>query len=397
VEQLTGRASEILATVSTTVDPDYKLLSILYAPPGDTSSTSYTDSTTNGTVSTVSSSFTGSVQYTFTLGFVTGSNSLSFGFSKTTGNSDAFTETIADGTSITNDNNSSSPNTVDHKNDLFVLWLNPEVVAGGATYNVQTQSQNGSSEPFDPVYLFASELQTNSSGGTNVTAAHLNKQYDSATGVNDLPGMAHLCASISGSNPNQTYLAQYNSNSCTLTTQCGCVPSDFSNLLALDPLVSSNPSHDATTATNPTTASYDAAGSLCNSPAASDNCRYVPIACSDENCIFSGPSQQGGNHEQTGFTQTDTTQTVLTQTTTTAESVGYGYKVGLGVGPSLSSQDTFTWTDTQSEGKINGQANQIAYSLGSNTVGCSESVLVFEDTVYHTFVLTQAPGNSSCP
>jgi hypothetical protein len=81
---------------------------------------------------------------------------------------------------------------------------------------------------------------------------------------------------------------------------------------------------------------------------------------------------------------------------TNTESQGFTIKSGLAVGPTLQSTTTWQWQDSESSGSINGQSNQIGYSLSSNTVGCAEDVLAYEDTVFHTFILQQAPGNGSC-
>ena len=79
-----------------------------------------------------------------------------------------------------------------------------------------------------------------------------------------------------------------------------------------------------------------------------------------------------------------------------SETASYTSRTGF-LGSSLASTTSWTWTDTESQGAINGTANQIGYTLSSNTPSCAQDILVFEDTVFHTFVTQQAPGNTTCP
>ena len=117
-----------------TYDPAYKVVSILYAPPGNQSTQGYTVSTTNGTTSTIGDGFTYSQQLTFSAGIagVLG-GSASWGYS--TGNSDsqAFTQSWTDATGYVNNDmgksslNPNASNVENHNLDLFLIWLNPQV------------------------------------------------------------------------------------------------------------------------------------------------------------------------------------------------------------------------------------------------------------------------------
>lgn len=78
-------------------------------------------------------------------------------------------------------------------------------------------------------------------------------------------------------------------------------------------------------------------------------------------------------------------------------SVGYSWKVGITAGPSWASGNYFKWTDSESSGSINGHANTMNATFESSTVDCVNDISVFYDTVYHTFVFEQQPGDSSCP
>ncbi|HEY1742850.1 MAG TPA: hypothetical protein VGG18_06760 [Granulicella sp.] len=376
---------------SATVDPKFKVISILYAMPGNVSSNSFTNTTTNGTVTTIGSNFSTGSSSAFSLGFLGSGINLNYGISKTTGKSNAYTETIADAASIGNASNSSSPNTVEHNQDLFLIWLNPEVVLtslGTSTlvnYTMQTQSLNGvTPEPVDNVEVTAEVMQSNN-GVTTIPLSLLQKQFDAITGSNDLPGLASVCA-------NQSQYA----NNCPSGGQCGCVPSDFTAILAQDPLLT------ATTSTNPMT--VDTSGiTTCTKPTATSSCRYVPVPASKGSTtqlstLLAGPNCTGCNRPVNSNAVTDSTSTTVTMTETKTESAGYTAKGSLpfGIG-SYSTTATWSWTDTESNGSVNGQANQLQYSLSSSTVGCNQDVLIYEDTVYHTFVVQQAPGNNSCP
>jgi hypothetical protein len=377
-----------ITAIGGTLDPKYKVVSILYATPGNFSSDSFTNSTTSGSVTTIGQSLSQGISETLSLGFLGSGATLQFGASSTTGKSNAFTETIADASSVGNASNTSGPNTLSHSQDLLLIWLNPEVKLSqtsstSATYSVETPSQNGSTEIPDIVEVTAATLQNNG-GSTNVPLSILQRQYDPITGQYDLPGLANVCANQS----------QYQNN-CPSGGQCGCGPNDFSGILATDPIV------NTTTATNPM--SVDTSGiQTCTSPASGDGCRYVIVPATNgspiqQDSLLSGPECSGCGRPVNSYTQTDTTSTTQTLSESSSESVGYTTKIGFPLVGSMSSTTTWTWTDTESIGAINGQANQIGYSLSSGTVGCYQDVLVYEDTIFHTFVTQLAPGNTSCP
>jgi len=378
------------AALGTLIDPQYKVLSILYATPGNFSSDGFTNSTTNGTVTTIENDFTQGTSVTNGGGTPFISASLTLGTSTTSGNSAAFTEQISEATSISNASNSSGPNTVNHSQDLFLIWLNPEISAlpvnadgsGGYTYSVQTPYQNGSIQPASIIEVTAETMQSQN-GVTNIPLSILQRQYDAKTGQYDLPGLASICADQS----------QYVYN-CSSGGQCGCVPGDFAGVLAIDPLVNTN------TATSPM--AFDTSGAAaCMAPTTSNSCRYVPVLSSNGGGIqqyqpLSGPQCSGCNRPSNGYTQTDSTSTTETLIESATESISFSVKIGPPIFNSTHTT-TMSWTDRESTGTINGTSNQMQYNLSSGTVGCYQDVLVYEDTVFHTFVTQQAPGNNSCP
>ncbi len=376
--------------------PVYRVTSIIYAPPGNRSSNGFTNSTTDGTTTTVGNSFTAGSTITYTSGGdflgLGGTLSLSFGASATKGNSKAFTETFTDASGVSLASQSTNPNAISHAQDLFLIWLNPAISfsATGTTtanYSVGTQSSaNGAPEEMDIVEVSAITMEANSSGVTTVPGAILGPQ-DDASGNPTLPGLALVCANHAAYYPN-----------CTTANQCGCGPSDFAPILALDPLL------NYTTTESPLNA--DASGATaCANPTSTDKCRYVPVPSApgsslQEVELLQGPECQGCDFINNTFTQTDQNTTTQTLTESSSQTVGYSWKADLADetgGPTLTSTTQFTWTEMESTGEINGTANSAMVTLSSATVDCSEEIPVFEDTVFHTFVFQQPSNNTSCP
>src|SRR5262249_45974893 len=113
----------------------------------------------------------------------------------------------------------------------------------------------------DQVEVFAATMMDNGQGHTTVPLAILVPQI-----VNNqhLPGLGNICAN------NQPY----QNNTCTLANQCGCVPSDFAPILAVDPLINFAPTD------NPLNADVSGAAA-CTNPSHTANCRYVPVMVSN--------------------------------------------------------------------------------------------------------------------
>src|SRR5260370_1876798 len=218
--------------------PKYKVVSIIYAAPGNASSNGFTNTTTDGTTTAVGSSFQAGWTDTFTIGFkpfgTGGSLHRSLCTSTTTGNNTEFTNTISNATGVSNNSNSANPNAVNHQQDLIIVWVNPSVIlsttgTSSSLYEVNTQLQTtgdpspGSPEALDTLEVTAKTMIANSSGVTTVPVAILTPQIvDGQT----LPGLATICA-----NP------RYYPNSCTLANQFCFLPCGFTRVLAADPLL----------------------------------------------------------------------------------------------------------------------------------------------------------------
>jgi hypothetical protein len=375
--------------------PKYKILSIIYDAPGNRSCNGYTSSTTDGATTSIGNSFQVSDTETYSqsvgLFGLGGTLSMSYGTSTTTGNSSAFTDTISQATGV---ENCSVANTINHSQDLFVLWLNPSVTliqTGSKTldYGVGTQVQTtgdpnpGQPEATDAVEITAQTMMANAQGVTTVPLEALVPQIiDGQT----LPGLANICA-------NPLPPAQ-----CTQANQCGCVPSDFEAILNEDPLLNSKSTD------NPL--NVDTSGATaCTNPTPSAQCRYVPVMTSNGSDVqvtelLAGPECAGCNVPVNSFTQSDSTESTETLSEVFSYSMGFSWSVGwniAGNGISLQNATQFTWTNTESTGAINGQANSMAVSFSSSTVDCYQEIPIFEDTVYHTFVFQQPANNNSCP
>jgi len=370
--------------------PAYKVVSIIYAAPGNYSSDGFTNTLTDGSTAGIGSSFQAGTTETYSSGFsifgVGSTMSWSFGASATTGNSTTVTDTISQASGVSLNNVSTNSNAIDHTQDFIVIWVNPSVtlVSAGTSavdYGIGTQLQSsGTAEAVDTLEVTAKTMMANSSGASTVPVAILGPQsYNGET----LPGLATICANHS-----------YYPNSCTLANQCGCVPSDFTAILATDPLLSYSSTESPLNA--------DTSGATaCTNPSSTAKCRFVPIMTQEngtvqETELLAGPECSGCDRPANTFTQTDSTQTAETLSESISLTTGFSWDVML-AGSGLKSANQFTWTDTESTGSVSGSSHQMSVTLSSGTVGCYEYVPIFMDTIYHTFVFQTETGNTSCP
>ena len=417
--QATGGAGTVTATTPSEFDPYYKVVSILYSPPGNQSGQGYGTSTTNGTVTTISSSFTFSSDLTFSSGIkdVLG-GSASVGYATTSNNSSAFTQTWTDATTITSDDNSNltynptKSDAINHNLDEFALWLNPQVTvfASGTTpvsYITHSQATAGvSAIVADVVTLPAITMEATPAGSKGVTTVPVGYLIPQAIAGEDgtnsyMPGLAAICK-------NQTlYQEQLASadpatpTACTQTNQCGCVPSDFVAILQTDPLLNYN---GTTLTASPYAGTVDpltldpsgvttcGANPIANPATAS--CRYqiVPTATGSTTTIF---LPLNGDTYPTQ-TVTDTTSTTTTTGHIDTHSVGLSFGGGVLLA-SLVTKDTWTWTDGESWGKINGASNSMFVTLKTSNADCVENVNIYEDTEFHTFAFQVPTGITTCP
>jgi sugar lactone lactonase YvrE len=373
--------------------PAYQVTSILYAPPGNKSSASLSNTVTNGTTTTIGSTFTTNQNLAFTGGFaaagVGGTAGVSFGTATTSGNSTAFTETYTGATQVSNGSGSTNnPDAIYHSDDLFLIWLNPlvSVAYNGVNPTSYSLGVQGSAIP-DVLEVFASAMEDNGLGSTTVPRGLLNPQQDPATGVYT-QGLASICKGLNE--------AEYSTASCTQADQCGCRPSDFTAILALDPLLN-YPGTETPLNANTGLNTSDC-GTL---PTPSGTCRYVPVpyplnpSIQEELGLY-GPDT---NSSCNAFTVTDSTNTTRTLSGSDSQSVSLSAHAQI-PGFTFTDANTFTWTQSQSIGTANGSGNSMSVNLCSATSGCEENISLYEDTEYHTFVFQQpafsSPSENPC-
>jgi len=413
---VTGSVGVVSAT--TTLNPAYQVVSILYAPPGNESSVGYTTGETNGSTTQFQYGFQGSNSMTYKVG----SFSATFGSTTSTTNTSAFQETFNSATGHTVSSDHSNPNPINHNYDEFLIWLNPQVqvTADGTDLKYTTTLQplisnsNGYAVQPDIVQVPAIDMEANASGQTNVPVADLSPQLLPAPAI--MPGLGAFCANqtlysqqlaadiaainANPTNPNPTIV-------CTQTNQCGCTPADFATVLQTDPLLNYNSStltaNPYPSTTNPLT--LDASGlSACGTPSSTDDCRYVPVpvtagSATPQQVNLTGPACGNCNNTGVPYTQTDATTNTQTMGTGTGQTQGLSYSVSFswaGVPLSWTTASSITFNQSESSGTINGTNNSLTFTLNSTTQDCSEWDYVYEDTVFHTFVLMEPAGNYSC-
>jgi hypothetical protein len=411
------QATGSTGSVSSMFDPAYKVISILYSPPGNQSFQGYTDTTTDGTTTTIGNSFTFSYEVTFSTGmaniFDVGGST---GYSVTTSNSSAFTQTFSDATSVSSDDNSNSTynplksDAINHNLDTFVIWLNPQVIlmsegtnlATAVSYTLSSQPTPGvSALVADTVMVPAIAMEpvpgsvtnANPAGVTSVPLPVLEQQpIAGANGNSYMPGLAAICK-------NHTYYP--NNCSADPNGQCGCVPSDFAGILATDPLLNYPAQPYAGTVypleadSLPSTSGPGSGPTVCgeNPIPANSNCRYVIVPIGTGSTTPEIQQLTGGGKNQ--FQQSDSTTSTLTTGSSFSDNVG----VTLQVGPLLfqeKQQLTWTWTDMESTGNSTSEGNTMTVMFQTLTTDCDENVSIFEDTVYHTFAFQVPTGANGC-
>ena len=322
--------------------PKYYIVAILYVPPDNSSTNGFGESASNGTTDSVSKTFTNDVSTTFG-GSLFGSAEWTYGTSTQNGSSQAFQETH---TASYAHSLPATQNVIDHSKDLIYLWLNPQVSF------VQTGS-NSASYTFNTVNGEQPDiLACTFADFQNPTQMSPSCQCQPHTlGNATVPGVCSICA---------------NPSSCTAA--------DFQDIVNADEMASTN------LALSPT-----------NNWCTSDN-RYC----------YTNVSVDLPDGSNNSFTASDSSLTTQTFSQQVCHYVGYkdGGNINILGAFSLSINDMtrFTWCDSQTTGSTNGTSNQAAVNLGSKTSGCTFGVDIYEDTVYHTFLLEPSGGTypSAC-
>ncbi|MGP8173496.1 MAG: hypothetical protein ACLP7O_02985 [Terracidiphilus sp.] len=435
--------------------PAYKIESILYSPPGNQSWQGYADTTTDASTTTIGNSFTSANSTTFSMSYSTSvppnqegmlyASSATTAYTTSSGNSTAFTTTFTDATGLQSDDNSNTllnptgTNVLNHNLDEFVFWLNPyvSVTSAGTTpisYTVHSTATAGISTPIAdiiPPIPAVTMLGHAVNGGLTGYSAEWVPRFGlweiTTVPVSDLipqavatesqvnaymPGLGAICAATLTKGSSSLYAQQLaadlaNPNNpaqiCTQANQCGCVPSDFSAILAMDPLLQYDPATFQTTPFSGTIdpMDLDASGTTtCGEnpiPTGAD-CRYVAVPIEPGSTTPQIVSLNGTSANS--YLQTDSTTSELTTSASSSYTTGVSMSVGwlaslLHLGSS--SQQTWTWTDSESTRTSSSQGNTMNVFLKTSTLGCAENVNIYEDTLYHSFVFQVPTGIVSCP
>ena len=337
----------------------YKVLSIVYSPPGNASTNGFTNSASAGTTDSSTQNFSNTDSITFSQGFLGVTNSVTFSTSQAAGLGSSETTTYQASSSS---QLGSVAQAIDHSQDQVYLLVDPSV----------TLTQTGSTTGF---YSFGGSLDaTGFQPGTTVPPDILNVNISGLQNPSliplallepqvpqpgvTLPGLSYICA-------NPLPPAQ-----CTQQNACGCTAADFAPIVAQDELAS---------VTNQATA-----------PNSIDATRFIYI----NNVMLQGPQQAGVGAVKTTYALSDSN--VSSQTTSSGSTYAVGYTHSFTTPSDLtlgvSTANTFSFMQQQTVGTTNGTAHVGTATLGTSDVQCSEYVDVYEDTIYHTFAfaLSQA-------
>jgi hypothetical protein len=319
--------------------PNYLVLSLLYAPPGNSSSAGFSQGQSQGVTTSISNSFAAgdSINFSASGGFIgQGTLGVSFGMSNSSQDSQGFqvTTSSTQGSQI-----KSTSDAADHTQDRFFLWLNPQVTVTQTGLNTGTYTVGPPpGQPMDIIDVNIHELQNPSL----IPSAKMGPQIIHGL---SLPGLAGLTAT------------------------------DFSTILSLDPFVSTDP-------TLP--------------PA--DTKRFVYV----DSQYLEGPDYKlasgSADPNSNSFNESDAQVATQTQSESLSYNVGFstGAKVDLAIfgGSSLDVKTSLTWTQSTSFGTSSGTTHQASVTLGSQTPQVDCWIDIYEDTLYHTFLFV--PPRNVC-
>jgi hypothetical protein len=340
------------------VTPDFILVSILYDPPGDKSTNAFGTSTAVGTNQTVTQDFGQSTSTKNTFSFsvsgilgggpdlpgtpISGGVSVGVGSSSTSGTSTTSGVAVTT-TTTSNTNLASSSDSENHDNDVFLLWLNPELV-------ITQTSETG--------FSVVTEI-----GGTN--------------GYMDI--MPVTVGQLKNGIPQENLEDQ---KICPQSKNCFTVPglnvltaADKTALLAMDPFLSLGP----TGVPDPTRYLFIEERPLENTQDSGGITE--PFQVSDATVFSTGSGTSiGGSNSLT---------------------VGASFKIS-DIGFSTSTTKTWNWSINRTSTQTSGTTQTASVTLGSNTSGCCANasgngvceVDIYEDMNFRTFAFQ--PEVESC-
>jgi hypothetical protein len=345
---------------SATAGVKYQTLSILYDPPGNASSSGFSNSVSQGATTSISNNFSNTDSLSFGGGFLGASNSVTFSTGMSSGNSSSFTTSYqaSSGAQL-----KSPAQAINHTQDAVFLLVDPSITVrqtGDSSGSYLVGPSLDATGNFGSGGVPADVIPSNIAGFENPSSIPL--QYLEPQVVKagtTLPGLSFICA-----NPLPP-------SQCTQQNACGCTSADFAPIVAQDELANE---------TNQST-----------QPSSIDSARFVYIGYEP----LQGPEESGSGPLSYTYSVSDGTMSSETTSNGTSYSVGFSHGFNLS-GPfslHITATNAFAYSQTQTAGTSNGQAHTATVTLGTSDVGCSEYVDIYEDTTYHTFAyaLSQPP------
>ena len=302
--------------------PTFYVASLLYAPPGTASSVGFSSTNNEGTTSTIASSFGNglSAQAGAAYGFVTVTTS--YGVTETSGSSTQFSVTS---TSTTGAQLISSSDAIDHSQDRFFLWINPQVTitqTGPKTATYKIEPVTG--QPMNVIDISLAEVRNPST----IPAAKLGPQ--TIHGVT-MPGLGVLKAS------------------------------DFAAIAAMDQVTS-----------------------LTAAPLDTKRYHYVETRSLEGPDSPGTDVVRNTAAISDGVAVTSSTTGSYTQTASLSVSAKVQVTGAFSVTGGIT--DTMTWVNSTSNGTTAGNTYQASLTLGTSKFGCYENVDVYTDLLFHTMM-----------
>ena len=331
--------------------PAYQIMSILYDPPGSSSSSGFTNTTSAGATNSTVHNFSTSDTVTFSGGVGGFSGSITYNNTFSNMSTQAYQTTYS---ASSQSQLFSAKQDIDHTQDQFFLWVNPtiNVTQTGANVGYFSLANLDSSGSYVNNNMNIVNVSVAEMLNPPTIPLYVLEAVTVSPGVT-LPGLENVCA-------HPLPVAQ-----CTQANACGCVASDFTNIIAQDELATDTIQSKAPNTIDPNRYAY---------------LTYVQLE---------GPAVGGSGSVKNTFSLMDATQACTSYATGHSYAVGIsgGWKFGLGGSAFFGVSNSTTWTVGQSEssGNCNGQSHTGAVTMGSSTAGCFYDVDVYEDTIYHTF------------
>jgi len=384
--------------------PHFKVLSVLYLPPGNQSSVAYSTSASDGTTTSASNSFSTSnvTGFSFNLGGLSLGTSFTLANSSTNSSSAQQTHQATQAVTF---KTASDP--IDHTLDQISIWLNPQITV--TNYSAQdlftgqstpfyqsfgTQFANAQYSPTSAASM--DDAPTDAMSAVTVSVSQLQNPTTLPAGAlvsqtldgAIVPGLLKLCPGrIAESQCTQARAAQ---------DACGCTAADFAPIVQADPFFSPSV---LTVSSSPTLLDVNSVDP--------DNARFVAVKGVGGNSLLltlAGPNSGVSSSTTTTISDTNNISTTYSHTMTEQVGASFGYKATT---PSTSqSPASFNWTDsanaswseTKSVGSTTTNAHQQTVTMGTSTSACFTNVGVYEDTVYHTFAfINTSNAPNPCP